>query len=132
MDEGRLHSRGSKEARLRRAGAGDEVRTGGFHGLLFKHAEHERGMRQGKKKGKKEVARGDLTRASVVCSSELAGARAATGEERRAEELGLLQDLGGDGGWTGGENEEKVEASFGSRWGEWRRRGDGWDISPRN
>ena len=60
-----------------------------------------------KKKGKKEVARGDLARASVVCSSELAGARAATGEERRAEELGLLEDLGGDGGWTGGENKEK-------------------------
>ena len=46
----------------------------------------------------------------------------------RAEELGLLQDLGGDGGWTGGENKEKVEAARGLGAGgsrgdllEWRR-----------
>ena len=38
----------------------------------------------------------------VMSSSELAGARATAGEGRRAEELGLLQDLGGNGGWTGG------------------------------
>ena len=104
--------------------------------------EREREMREGKKKGKKEVAQRGA-RASVVCSSELAGAQAAAGEERRAEELGLLQDLGGDGDETGGKNEEKVEAVVGwigrgSQCGKDKGGGvamdgmDGWDRRPEN